>query len=163
MCSCGFSINNGTLQRYEKAKKWLKTKYSVYLISWGQVCFYQNLLTDTHTSYLSFLLHRQDFLKPNFTPKKTTKDTKTLKMTLKKSNVCSFFTQSGKNYTSQKIFTQVPPVVPVTNMRYGMTRFQYSEKYHSGRVIKNLTLHGMSKIDFQPEFWNSQMLSFLKM
>ena len=24
-------------------------------------------------------------------------------------------------------------------------------------------LHGMSKIDFQPEFWNSQMLSFQKM
>ena len=24
-----------------------------------------------------------------------------------------------------------------------MTRFQYSEKYHSGRVLKNLTLHGM--------------------
>ena len=26
-----------------------------------------------HTSYLSFLLHKQDFRKPNFTPKKTTK------------------------------------------------------------------------------------------
>ena len=33
----------------------------------------------------------------------------------------------------------------------------------SGGVPKNLTLHGMSKIDFQPEFWNSQMLSFPKM
>ena len=44
-----------------------------------------------------------------------------------------------------------------------MTRFQYSEKYHSGRVLKNLMLHGMSKIDIQPEFWNSQMLSFPKM
>ena len=30
-------------------------------------------------------------------------------------------------------------------------------------VPKILTLHGMSKIDFQPEFWNSQMLSFPKM
>ena len=48
-------------------------------------------------------------------------------------------------------------------LRSYTTRFQYSEKYHSGRVIKNLTLHGMSKIDFQPEFWNSQMLSFPKM
>ena len=44
-----------------------------------------------------------------------------------------------------------------------MTRFQYSEKYHSGCVLINLTLHGMSKIEFQPEFWNSQMLSFLMM
>jgi hypothetical protein len=33
----------------------------------------------------------------------------------------------------------------------------------SGGVTKNLTLHGMSKIYFQPEFWNSQMLSFPKM
>ena len=32
-----------------------------------------------------------------------------------------------------------------------------------GGVPKNLTLHGMSKIEFQPEFWNSQMLSFLMM
>ena len=33
----------------------------------------------------------------------------------------------------------------------------------SGGVPKNLTLHGMSKIDFQPEFRNSLMLSFLMM
>ena len=30
----------------------------------------------------------------------------------------AFFTQSGKIYTCQKFFTQAPPVVPVTNMRY---------------------------------------------
>ena len=36
-------------------------------------------LSLNHTSYLSFLLHRQDFRKPNFTPKKTTKDTKNTK------------------------------------------------------------------------------------
>ena len=59
-----------------------------------------------HTSYLSFLLHRQDFRKPNFTPKKWLKAPKTLKMSLKKSNICIFFTQSGKIYTWQKIFTQ---------------------------------------------------------
>ena len=33
----------------------------------------------------------------------------------------------------------------------------------SGGVPKNLTFHGMSKIDFQPEFRNSLMLSFLMM
>ena len=33
----------------------------------------------------------------------------------------------------------------------------------SGGVPKNLTFHGMSKIDFQPEFWNAVMLSFLMM
>ena len=30
----------------------------------------------------------------------------------------------------------------------------------SGGVTKNLTLHGMSKIDFQPDFLNPQMFSF---
>ena len=49
-----------------------------------------------HTSYLSFLLHRQYFWRPNFTHKKRLKTPKTLKMSLKKSNACSFFTQSGK-------------------------------------------------------------------
>ena len=33
----------------------------------------------------------------------------------------------------------------------------------SGGVTKNLTLHGMSKIDFQPDFRNGLMLSFLLM
>ena len=51
-------------------------------------------------------------------PKKRLKAPKTLKMSLKKSNICIFFTQSGKIYTWQKFFTQAPPVVPVTNMRY---------------------------------------------
>ena len=33
---------------------------------------------------------------------------------------CQFFcVHSGKIYTGQKKFTQAPPVVPVTNMRYG--------------------------------------------
>ena len=49
------------------------------------------------------------------------------------------------------------------NLNPDMTRFQYSEKYHSGRVLKNLTLHGMLKIDFQPDFWDRQMLSFPNM
>ena len=39
-------------------------------------------------------------------PKKRLKAPKTLKMSLKKSNTCIFFTQSGKIYTWQKIFTQ---------------------------------------------------------
>ena len=44
-----------------------------------------------------------------------------------------------------------------------MKRSQYRRKYHSGRVIKNLTLCRMSKIDFQPDFWNPQLLSFPNM
>ena len=50
-----------------------------------------------HTSYLSFLLHGQDFQKPNFTHKKQLKTPKTLKISLKKSNVCSFFHPIWKN------------------------------------------------------------------
>ena len=35
--------------------------------------------------------------------------------------------------------------------------------YLSHPVTKNLTLHRMSKIEFQPDFGNPQMLSFLNM
>ena len=59
-----------------------------------------------HTSYLSFLLHRQDFWKPNFTPKKTTKGTKNTKNVSEKVKYMHFFTQSGKIYTWQKFFSQ---------------------------------------------------------
>ena len=52
-----------------------------------------------HTSYLSFLLHWQDFRKPNFTPKKTTKGTKNTKNVSEKVKYMHFFTQSGKIYT----------------------------------------------------------------
>ena len=76
------------------------------------------LVWTVHTSYLSFLLHIQDFRKPNFTPKKTTEGTKNTKNVSEKVKYMHFFTQSGKIYTWQKIFTQAPPVVPVTNMRY---------------------------------------------
>ena len=44
-----------------------------------------------------------------------------------------------------------------------MTRNQVSVTRVSHCVPKILTLHGMSKIDFQPDFWNSQMLSFPNM
>ena len=33
--------------------------------------------------------------------------------------------------------------------------------YLSHPVPKNMTLHRMSKMEFQPNFWNRQMLSFL--
>ena len=43
------------------------------------------------------------------------------------------------------------------------TRNQVSVTSLSGCVPKILTLHGMSKIDFQPDFRNALMLSFLLM
>ena len=59
-----------------------------------------------HTSYLSFLLHWQDFRKPNFTPKKTTKGTKNTKNVSEKVKYMHFFHSIWKNFTWQKIFTQ---------------------------------------------------------
>ena len=44
-----------------------------------------------------------------------------------------------------------------------MTRFRLMGTYLSHPVTKNLTLHRMSKIEFQPDFRNPQMLSFLNM
>ena len=44
-----------------------------------------------------------------------------------------------------------------------MTQCKMEVRILSGGVPKNLTLHGMSKIDFQPDFRNGLMLSFLLM
>ena len=44
-----------------------------------------------------------------------------------------------------------------------MTRSRLMVTYLSGGVIENLTTHRMSKIEFQPDFRNPQMLSFLNM
>ena len=44
-----------------------------------------------------------------------------------------------------------------------MTQCKMEVRILSGGVTKNLTLHGMSKIDFQPDFRNGLMLSFLLM
>ena len=75
-------------------------------------------VASVHTSYLSFLLHRQDFRKPNFTPKKRLKAPKTLKMSLKKSNICIFFHSIWKNLHLTENFYTDMSVVSVTNMRY---------------------------------------------
>ena len=50
-----------------------------------------------------------------------------------------------------------------TGKKFVKTQCKMEVRILSGGVPKNLTLHGMSKIEFQPEFWNSQMLSFLMM
>ena len=60
------------------------------------------------------------FPNPKFYTQKNTKTTpKHAKKSLKVLNICSFCVQSGKFYTWQNIFTRAPPVVPVTNIRYG--------------------------------------------
>ena len=46
---------------------------------------------------------------------------------------------------------------------YDTTQCKMEVRILSGGVTKNLTLHGMSKIDFQPDFRNGLMLSFLLM
>ena len=72
-----------------------------------------------HTLYLSFLLHRQDFRKPNFTPKKTTKITKNTKNVSEKVIYMHFFHSFWKNLHLTENFYTDMSVVSVTNMRYG--------------------------------------------
>ena len=71
-----------------------------------------------HTSYLSFLLHWQDFRKPNFTPKKTTKGTKNTKNVSEKVKYMHFFHSIWKNLNLTENFYTDMSVVSVTNMRY---------------------------------------------
>ena len=58
----------------------------------------------SHTFNLSFLLHGQDFRKPNFTPKKTTKDTKNTKNFSEKVKCMQFFHPIWKNLHLTEIF-----------------------------------------------------------
>ena len=57
-----------------------------------------------HTSYLSFLLHRQDFRKPNFTPKNTTKGTKNTKNVSEKVKYMHFFSLNLEKFTPDRKF-----------------------------------------------------------
>ena len=75
-----------------------------------------------HTLYLSFFLHRQDFRKPNFTPKKTTKITKNTKNVSEKVIYMHFFHSFWKNLHLTENFYTDMSVVSVTNKRYGYGR-----------------------------------------
>ena len=96
------------------------------------------------TSYLSFLLHRQDFRKPNFTPKKTTKDTKNTKNVSDNVKCMQFFffTQSGKIYTWQKNFTHAPVTVflSVMNNVEKKTKRCFSNSVDKGEIPKYLKI-----------------------
>ena len=83
------------------------------------LCLLQTNITGLmHTSYLSFLLHLQDFRKPNFTPKKTTKGTKNTKNVSEKVKYMHFFHSIWKNLHLTENFYTDMSVVSVTNMRY---------------------------------------------
>ena len=58
--------------------------------------------------------------------------------------------------------TPPPPFIRLIKKQTFLFR-QTSLRILSGGVTKILTLHGMSKIDFQPDFLNPQMLSFPNM
>ena len=58
----------------------------------------------THTSYLPFLLHCQDFWKPNFTPKKTTNGTKNTKNVSEKVKYMHFFSLNLEKFTPDRKF-----------------------------------------------------------
>ena len=82
-----------------------------------------------HTLYLSFLLHRQDFWKPNFTPKKTTKITKNTKNVSEKVIYMHFFHSFWKNLHLTENFYTDMSVVSVTNKRYESGIFLF---FHCG-------------------------------
>ena len=66
---------------------------------------------------ISFTL--AEFLNPNILHPKITKNTKKLHEIAPKSVTYAVFRfESVSFYTGQNFFTQAPPVVPVTNMRY---------------------------------------------
>ena len=80
------------------------------------LCFlilHQNVPHISHFFYIGRIFESQYFtLKITKTPKNYKK------IAPKKCQICGFRIQSGKFYTGQIFFTQAPPVVPVTNMRY---------------------------------------------
>merc|ERR1711978_648858 len=86
---------------------------------------------NAHTSYLSFLLHRQDFRKPNFTPKKTTIGTKNTKNVSEKVKYMHFFHSIWKNLHLTENFYTDMSVVSVTNMRYVTSLGLGPKFYHS--------------------------------
>ena len=86
-----YFIHSGTLFLRSSYHYLLKNIAHVMSIcNFDQCCIY-------HTFNLSFLLHGQDFRKSNFTPKKTTKDTKNTKNFSEKVKCMQFFHPIWKN------------------------------------------------------------------
>ena len=64
------------------------------------------------------------------------KNTQKLQPVVPKSVKYAFFgIQSGKFYTGQNFFTQAPPVVPVTNMRYAPSRPEDLKLVENGKIL----------------------------
>ena len=92
---------------WENEWKRLDTVIRFYSNFWVSILMPESSqLASDHTLYLSFLLHRQDFRKPNFTPKKTTKITKNTKNVSEKVIYMHFFHSFWKNLHLTEIFTQ---------------------------------------------------------
>ena len=109
----------------EWARNWKQTKY---------VCLWERP-PKRHTSYLSFLLHWQDFRKPNFTPKKTTKGTKNTKNVSEKVKYMHFFHSIWKNLHLTENFYTDMSVVSVTNKRYA------NKNYAGQSAAQFLSIH----------------------
>ena len=96
-------------------------------------------MTNIRYAYLifviSFTLAR--FLNPDILHPKITKKNHNKKIAPKSVKYAVFRVQSGKKLTGQMFFTQAPPVVPVTNMRYagmGIWYFQRSSLWASATL-----------------------------
>ena len=108
-------------------------------------------------AYLIFVISftQAGFSKIKFyTQKKQLKTPKTQKKSLKKSNVCGFFTQSGKIYTWHKIFTQAHQIWGMFQHRIHIRLFHKNQnrksKIHKvdcwslGLMLKNVFCSNMS-------------------
>ena len=73
--------------------------------------------------HICHFLHRQDFRKPNLTPKKTTKITKNTKNVSEKVIYMHFFHSFWKNLHLTENFYTDMSVVSVTNKRYARHLF----------------------------------------
>ena len=87
-------------------------------------------------TYLIFVISftRAGFFSPKFLHPKTMQNTQKLQQIPPKGlKYAVLRVQFGKIYTGQNFFTRAPPVVPVTNMRYGAgKRSQGAERQQRG-------------------------------
>ena len=117
----------------------------------------------SHTLYLSFLLHRQDFRKPNFTPKKTTKITKNTKNVSEKVIYMHFFHSFWKNLHLTENFYTDMSVVSVTNKRYvhkltlSVVQISIKDDHYFSKSHKELSINKDFLVCFIPSVGNQAL------
>ena len=93
---------------YRVHKHGMVTSLGLVLCSWNSwiVCTIigNNQLKHCTIPHICHFFYRQDFWKPNFTPKKTTKGTKNTKNVSEKSQIYAFFSLNLEKFTPDRKF-----------------------------------------------------------